>query len=82
VIKKKYWYDLDYETNPIVFGCWQIAGSHSLNDKPHGWGRVSENDAISLLTKALSLKIDFYYTAQRYNDEKSEYLFGKAMKKA
>jgi aryl-alcohol dehydrogenase-like predicted oxidoreductase len=82
MINKKYWYDLDYETNSIGFGCWQIAGSHSLNDKPHGWGQVSENDAISLLTKALSLGIDFYDTAQGYNDGRSEYLLGKAMKKA
>lgn len=79
-MKKRYWYGLDIVTNPIGFGCWQISGIHSNNGMPHGWGKVEEKDAINLLVRAIDSGIDFFDTAQGYNNGKSEELLGKAIR--
>lgn len=80
-MNKRYWYDLNRETNPIGFGCWQIAGAHSIGGKPNGWGKVDEKEALNLLETAINSGIDFFDTAQGYNNGKSEELLGKAIKK-
>ncbi len=77
---KKFWHGLNIETSAIGFGCWQIAGNHLLNDKPHGWGNVPEQEAIRLLCHAMNHGIDFFDTAPSYNNGKSEELIGKAKK--
>jgi len=79
-MKKRYWYGLDRKTNPLGFGCWQIAGIHSVNNRPHGWGYVDEKEALSLLTKAIESGIDFFDTAQGYGFGKSEELLGEAIR--
>ena len=81
-MNKRYWHVLNKETNPIGFGCWQIAGAHSIDGKPNGWGDVDERDALNLLVKAINLGIDFFDTAQGYNNGKSEELLGKAISAA
>lgn len=81
-MNKRYWHALNKETNPIGFGCWQIAGAHSIDGKPNGWGDVDERDAVNLLVKAINLGIDFFDTAQGYNNGKSEELLGKAISAA
>ncbi|AWV96914.1 aldo/keto reductase [Arcticibacterium luteifluviistationis] len=82
MLKKRLWHDLNRETNPIGFGCWQIAGNHTANGKPNGWGDIDERKAVALLTRAMSSGIDFYDTAQGYNNGNSEMLLGKAMANA
>lgn len=77
---KRFWYGINKETNPFGFGCWQIAGKHTYNNRPHGWGNISEAEAIELLCLAMESGIEFFDTAQGYNYGKSEQLLGKAIK--
>ncbi|MBI3517782.1 MAG: aldo/keto reductase [Bacteroidetes bacterium] len=79
-MKKRYWYGLQKETNPIGFGCWQIAGSHSIGGLPNGWGEVDTKEALHILITAINSGIDFFDTAQGYNSGKSEQLLGEAIK--
>lgn len=76
----KTWVGINKKTNPFGFGCWQIAGAHSQNGKPNGWGEVNENEALALLMQAMESGINFFDTAQNYNHGKSEQLLGKAIK--
>lgn len=77
--ERRYWHGLDRETRPLGFGCWQIAGAHSKNGAPHGWGQISEQEALALLVEAMANGVDFFDTAQGYNSGMSEALLGKAM---
>lgn len=79
---KRYWHGLDKEINALGFGCWQIAGSHNVNGKPNGWGNVPENETVSLLETAIQEGIEFFDTAQGYNNGKSEQLLGQAIKRS
>ena len=79
-MEKRYWHGLDRETNPIGFGCWQIAGSHSIGNLPNGWGEVNSKEALNILVAAINSGIDFFDTAQSYNNGKSEELLGAAIK--
>lgn len=79
-MKKRYWYGLNKETNPLGIGCWQIAGAHSINGKPNGWGNIEEKEALNILITAIKSGIDFFDTAQGYNEGRSEELLGKAIK--
>lgn len=76
---KRYWHVLNKKTNPLGFGCWQIAGSHFIDGKPNGWGQIDEREAVNLLIAAINSGIDFFDTAQGYNNGKSEELLGKAL---
>jgi aryl-alcohol dehydrogenase-like predicted oxidoreductase len=79
-VKKRFWHGINKETNPCGFGCWQIAGKHSYEGAPHGWGDITETEAIDLLCYAIENGIDFFDTAQGYNYGQSERLLGKALK--
>lgn len=79
-MQDRLWHGINKKTKPIGFGCWQIAGIHSDNGKPNGWGEVSEKDAIGILVHAIENGINFFDTAQGYNAGNSERLLGKAMK--
>ena len=79
-MQARYWHGLKKSTNPIGFGCWQIAGNHSIDGTPHGWGTVNENEAVNLLLDAINSGIDFFDTAQSYNNGKSEELLGTVIK--
>lgn len=61
------------------FGCWQIAGEHYVDGKPHGWGHVEERDAIALLHAALANGIRFFDTSVAYGAGRSEEILGKAL---
>lgn len=78
-MRNRSWYGIDKKTNPYGFGCWQIAGEHYHHNMPHGWGKISEVDAIEILCKAIENGIDFFDTAQGYNNGKSEKILGKAI---
>jgi len=78
-MKKKTWYGIEKKTNPYGFGCWQIAGEHYHQKIPHGWGSITNLEATDILCKAIENDIDFFDTAQGYNDGKSERLLGKAI---
>ena len=77
---QRYWHGLNTKTNPFGFGCWQIAGVHTVNNKPHGWGTVNESDALDILCCAMENEITFFDTAQGYNFGKSEHLLGEAIR--
>ena len=79
-MKKRLWHGIDKSTNPYGIGCWQIAGNHHHNNIPNGWGNVTEFEAIDLLSEAMENGIDFFDTAQGYNNGKSEKLLGEAIK--
>jgi len=81
-MKKRFWTGLNKESNVFGFGCWQIAGNHSQNGIPNGWGNVDKNQAIDLLCHAMENGINFYDTAQGYNFGQSERLLGEAIKQA
>lgn len=79
-MEKRFWHALGKSTHPFGIGCWQISGNHSVNNKPNGWGEVSENEAIQILQKAIEFGFDFFDTAHGYNSGLSEKRLGKAIK--
>jgi len=76
---KRYWHGLGRWEDPMGFGCWQIAGEHYVDGKPHGWGRVEERDAIALVHAALDNGIRFFDTAAAYGEGRSEEILGEAL---
>lgn len=78
--KERSWYGIEKRTNVFGLGCWQISGIHYKNNKPHGWGDVGEDKAFEILYEAILSGIDFFDTAQGYNNGKSERLLGKAVR--
>jgi aryl-alcohol dehydrogenase-like predicted oxidoreductase len=81
-VDKRYWHVLDTLINPLGFGCWQLAGEHDVDGKPHGWGVVAETDAVRLIHKALDNGIRFFDTAAGYGAGKSEEILGKALQQS
>lgn len=79
-MEERFWHGINKKTHPIGFGCWQIAGVHSENGKPNGWGKVLEKDALDILVRAMEMGFNFFDTAQGYNSGRSECLLGKAQK--
>ena len=79
VDRKRSWYGIDKTTSPFGFGCWQIAGAHSINNKPNGYGVIEHDQALEILCRAIENGIDFFDTAQGYNFGKSEQLLGEAI---
>jgi aryl-alcohol dehydrogenase-like predicted oxidoreductase len=77
---KRFWFGINKKTNPFGFGCCQIAGKHSHNNVPNGWGDIDESKTIDILCYAMENGIDFFDTAQSYNGGKSEELLGNAIK--
>ncbi|RME83943.1 MAG: aldo/keto reductase [Caldilineae bacterium] len=57
-----------WQVSEIGFGAWAIGGS---------WGRVSEEDAMAALHRALDLGINFFDTADVYGDGRSERLLAR-----
>ena len=80
MINQRHWNGLNKKTSTFGFGCWQIAGAHTINNKPHGWGTVDEGEALEILCCAIDNGITFFDTAQGYNFGKSEQLLGEAIR--
>ncbi|MYL54278.1 aldo/keto reductase [Pontibacillus yanchengensis] len=61
------------QVSEVGFGAWQLG-----NEKD--WGKMTENEAISLVHTAMDSGCNFFDTAPNYGDGKSEELLGKAFK--
>jgi aryl-alcohol dehydrogenase-like predicted oxidoreductase len=57
-----------YRVSAIGFGAWAIGAD---------WGRVSDEDALASLHRALDLGVDFFDTADVYGDGRSERLIAR-----
>jgi aryl-alcohol dehydrogenase-like predicted oxidoreductase len=64
---------LDTEVSRLSFGGWQLGG--------HGWGKVSENEMIKAVHKAIDCDINFFDTAPIYGLGHSEELLGNILNK-
>jgi aryl-alcohol dehydrogenase-like predicted oxidoreductase len=60
------------EVSPLSLGCWALAGGS-------GWGDQDERSAIATIHAALDQGINFFDTAEGYNNGKSEEIVGKAL---
>jgi aryl-alcohol dehydrogenase-like predicted oxidoreductase len=60
-----------WKVSEISFGAWAIGGS---------WGRVSDQDALAALHKALDCGVNFIDTADVYGDGRSERLIAQLKK--
>jgi aryl-alcohol dehydrogenase-like predicted oxidoreductase len=78
-MKERLWFGINKKTNPVGFGCWQISGVYTRDNKPNGWGAIDEKEALNILIYAIENGIDFFDTAQGYNNGNSERLLGKAI---
>ncbi|HZG09353.1 MAG TPA: aldo/keto reductase [Allosphingosinicella sp.] len=78
-MERRYWYGLDREVAAAGFGCWQLAGQHEIDGKPHGFGDIAARDAVSLVHVALDRGVRFFDTAAAYGDGRSEALLGEAL---
>ncbi len=76
---RRYWYGLDRWIEPAGFGCWQLAGRHEVDGKPHGWIDLSADDAVSLVHFALDRGVRFFDTAAGYGHGRSETILGRAL---
>ncbi|MFN0112056.1 MAG: aldo/keto reductase [Blastocatellia bacterium] len=61
----------DLASSEVGLGCWQLGAD---------WGEVSDQDAQSILAKALDCGINFFDTADVYGDGRSETLIGNFLK--
>jgi aryl-alcohol dehydrogenase-like predicted oxidoreductase len=61
----------DLMVSRLGFGCWGIGG--------HGYGRVSDEESIYAIRKALDLGINFFDTADVYGFGHSEEILSKAL---
>lgn len=78
-MKPRFWYGLNCNINPLGFGCWQLSGPCYINGTPHGWGNISEKEAIRLIHHAIDNGIQLFDTAASYGNGRSEQLLGKAI---
>jgi aryl-alcohol dehydrogenase-like predicted oxidoreductase len=60
-----------WNVSEISFGAWAIGGA---------WGRVSEEDAMATLRKAVDCGVNFFDTADVYGDGRSERLIARLKK--
>ncbi len=58
--------------SPICFGCWQMGQTF--------WGKVSEEDLIASVRRALNLGINFFDTADAYGNGTAERILGHGLK--
>lgn len=65
--------DLGWKVSEIGLGCWQIGWC---------WGDVDDNDARSILKKALDSGVNFFDTSDTYGDGRSERFLSEILKKS
>ena len=63
----------DILINPIGMGCWSFGGGDY-------WGRQDQDDVDNIVHKAIENGINFFDTAEMYNEGKSEQSLGIALK--
>lgn len=62
----------DIEVSVLALGCWPLGGGT-------GWGDEDERESIATIHAALDHGINFFDTAEAYNDGRSEEIVGKAL---
>jgi myo-inositol catabolism protein IolS len=62
----------DMEVSVIALGCWGLAGGK-------GWGVRDEKESLATIKAALEAGVNFFDTAECYNNGYSEELLGKAL---
>ena len=60
------------EVSVLGLGCWPLGGGE-------GWGGTDEAQAIATIHEALGQGVNFFDTAESYNDGRSEEIVGKAL---
>ena len=62
----------ELKVSVLGLGCWPLGGGP-------GWGDQDEKDSIATIHAALDLGINFFDTAEGYNEGRSEQVVGKAL---
>ncbi len=62
----------DLSVSELAFGTWTLVSDW--------WGRITEEDSIKLVHKALDLGINLFDTADQYSSGENEVVVGKALK--
>ncbi len=65
--------DTDIEVSVIALGCWPFGGQRF-------WGDQDDADSIATVHAALDVGINFFDTAEAYDNGKSEEVLGEALK--
>lgn len=60
------------QASVVGLGCWPLGGGE-------GWGDIAESQAIATIHAALDHGINFFDTAESYNDGNSERVLGRAL---
>jgi myo-inositol catabolism protein IolS len=63
----------DLDVSSIVMGCWAIGGGFT-------WGHQDEKDSIETIRAAVDLGVNFFDTAEFYNEGHSEKVVGLGLK--
>ena len=71
-MRKQYLGNSDLEISVLGMGCWQYGGGNY-------WGDQSQKDVNEVVHKALDIGINYFDTAEVYNNGESEISLGKAL---
>lgn len=63
----------EIQVSPLAVGCWSFGGGEY-------WGTQSQSDVEQVVGRALDIGINFFDTAEMYNDGASEIALGAALK--
>ncbi|ARI75631.1 aldo/keto reductase [Halobacillus mangrovi] len=72
-MKKRSLGNTEIQVSEVGFGAWQLG-----NEKD--WGKMTDDEAIHLVSEAMDAGCNFFDTAPNYGSGKSEELLGKAFK--
>jgi aryl-alcohol dehydrogenase-like predicted oxidoreductase len=67
------------EVSAMGLGCWAIGGIAHRGRRPTGYGRVSDEQSIAAIHRALDLGITLFDTADVYGAGHSEVVLGQAL---
>jgi aryl-alcohol dehydrogenase-like predicted oxidoreductase len=68
------------QVSALGLGCWAIGGPWTFNGAPAGWSRVSDDESIRALRRAMELGVTLFDTAANYGAGRSERVLGQAVK--
>ena len=69
-----HFHNSDIKISPIGLGCWSFGNGDY-------WGPVDQNNVNSIVSRAFELGVNYFDTAEVYNDGESELALGIALKK-